>query len=122
MDEILNRILQLLRDRNIAKGKFLKDLGFNKSAIAGWENGDYASYKQKLPEIAAYFGVSLDWLAGNEQKERPAAESDELMKKLQILLKDPEMREIYESLIPLSPAGIEKVRDFVRFQNEQEKK
>ena len=78
MDETVNRIISLLKDRNIAKGKFLRDLGFNKSAIAGWERGEHASYKKKLPEIAEYFDVSIDWLTGKEQKNKPVTERDEL--------------------------------------------
>lgn len=79
MDEILNKILSLLKERNIPKGKFLKDLDFNKSAIAGWISGEHASYKKKLPEIANYFGVSLDWLSGNEQKEKPLTDRERLI-------------------------------------------
>lgn len=78
MDDTLNRILSLLKERNIARGKFLHDLGFNKSAISGWESGEYSSYRKKPPEIAEYFDVSLDWLAGAEQKSRPPKVLDDL--------------------------------------------
>ena len=87
MDETVNRIISLLKDRNIAKGKFLRDLGFNKSAIAGWERGEHASYKKKLPEIAEYFDVSIDWLTGKEQKNKPVTERDELSNEIIRLVK-----------------------------------
>ena len=78
MDETLNRILSLLKERNIAKGKFLADLNFDRSALSEWVKGRHKSYMKRLPEIAAYFNVSLDWLAGIEQKEKPSAEAESL--------------------------------------------
>ncbi len=78
MDETLNKILSLIKEKRISKGTFLKDLGFNKSAISDWIAGKSKSYLKQISDIAAYFGVSTDYLLGNEQKNKPAAESDEL--------------------------------------------
>ena len=68
MEDTLNRILSTLKERHISKGKFLADLNLDKSAISEWVHGTHKSYMKYLPQIAEYFDVSLDWLAGNEQK------------------------------------------------------
>jgi len=78
MDETLDKLLDLLRDKHIPKGKFLADLGFDRSALSEWVKGRHKSYMKRLPDIAAYFGVSLDWLAGNEQKNKPSDNFGEL--------------------------------------------
>jgi transcriptional regulator with XRE-family HTH domain len=77
-DETLNRVLELLKSKHIPKGKFLADLGFDRSALSEWVRGKHRSYMKRLPEIAAYFDVSLDWLAGTEQKNKPSAETEGL--------------------------------------------
>jgi transcriptional regulator with XRE-family HTH domain len=98
------------------KIEFLTKLGLSRSAWSSWTSEKSDSYKKKLPEIADIFGVSVDYLLGNEQKKKPTVQDDELSKMLQ----DPEMEDIYNILVKLSPAGVQKVRDFVHFQHEQE--
>ena len=78
MDETLNRILSLLKERSIAKGKFLADLNFDRSALSEWVKGRHKSYMKRLPEIATYFNVSLNWLAGTEQKNKLSPEEESL--------------------------------------------
>lgn len=69
MDEILNRILRLIEGSGTKKKDFLTALGLSRSALSGWTSGNNDSYKKYLPEIAAYFHVSLDWLAGTTPQE-----------------------------------------------------
>lgn len=78
MEPTLNRVLKLLKDNKVPKGKFLSDLGLNKSTISDWTAGKSSSYIKYAAQIAEYFGVSTDYLLGNDQKNKPAAESDEL--------------------------------------------
>ena len=78
MDDTLNRISELLEKSGMKKIEFLKKLGLSRSAWSAWMRGDAKSYKTYLPQIAEIFGVSLDWLAGNERKDGPAPENDAL--------------------------------------------
>ena len=71
MDETLNRIIELLDKSGMKKIEFLTKLGLSRSAWGAWTSGRMQSYKKMLPEIADIFGVSLDWLSGNEQKNKP---------------------------------------------------
>lgn len=96
MDDILNRIITLLDKSGMKKIEFLNKLGLSRSAWSGWTSGRMKSYEKMLPQIAKIFGVSLDWLAGNEQKNRPAAESGE---------PDPLDTKIMELFSKLSPAN-----------------
>ena len=68
MDETLNRIIELLDKSGMKKIEFLTKLGLSRSAWGAWTSGRMQSYKKMLPEIADIFGVSLDWISGNEQK------------------------------------------------------
>lgn len=79
MDDTLNKVLSLIKSNNIPKGKFLSDLKLGRSTISDWTNNKSVSYLKYLPQIAAYFNVSLDWLSGNEQKNKPITERDRLI-------------------------------------------
>lgn len=64
--EVLTNIINLLK-LNKKKQRDLTDyLGISKNAFTNWKNGDNASYKKHLPQIAEFFGVSVDTLLGNK--------------------------------------------------------
>ena len=65
--------LKCWKKKNIQRKDFQKDLGFPKNAVSEWESGFTKSYRKKLPEIAKYLGVSIEYLLGEtDEKEKPA--------------------------------------------------
>ena len=69
------------------------------------------SYKKHIDKIADFLGVSTDYLLGT-QKEKIAANSDEA---LMFALYGGEHQDI-------TPAMLDKVREFARFVREEEKR
>lgn len=82
MDNTLNMISELLKKNKMSKIEFLTKLNLSKSAWSSWVRGETATYKDHIPEIAKIFNVSSDYLFGIEQKEKPAAERNELINKI----------------------------------------
>jgi len=78
MDIMLRRILELLGDKHGAAKKLADYLGVAGNTITNWKHGASKSYPKYAPQIAEYFGVSLDWLSGlSDQKEKPVPFEDE---------------------------------------------
>lgn len=78
MDIILERVIELLGRKHGATKELADTLGVSGGAITNWKNGHSKSYTKYLPQIADYYGVSLDWLSGrSEQKEKPSLELGE---------------------------------------------
>jgi transcriptional regulator with XRE-family HTH domain len=71
-------ILALLEQKGISKNKMLKDLGMGTGTFATWQKRGTIPNGETLLKIASYFNVSIDYLLGNEQKEKPATDSDRL--------------------------------------------
>ena len=71
--DVLIRILTLLDEKNLQQKDLSDYLGLSKNTITGWKNGNNRSYKKYLPQIAEFFGVSVDCLLGNET---PTVEND----------------------------------------------
>ena len=115
--DTIDKILQLMDSTGITAAKLTQEAGITNGLISQWKNRKQEPSTKNLKKIATYFNVSIDWLSGNEQKNKPAVENDELNK----LLKDPEMEEIYEILNRLSSDGVQKVLEYAHFQREQEK-
>ncbi len=60
----LDIIIELLAKQNRQQKELTDALGLEKSTFSAWKNGKSASYKKYLPEIANFFGITVDELIG----------------------------------------------------------
>lgn len=76
MGIIHDRIFELVGTRHGASKELAQALGISPNNITNWKAGRSDAYKKYLPQIAGYYGVSLDWLSGmsdeKEYKKSPA--------------------------------------------------
>ena len=106
MDDTLNRIIELLGQKHGEIKKLADYLGIKGNNITNWKAGRSDAYKKYLPQIATYYGVSLDWLTGlSDQKEKPVPISED-EHNVDI--------ELSELLKRLTPSEADKVRCFVQ--------
>jgi transcriptional regulator with XRE-family HTH domain len=85
---LYENIITLCEERGIKGGKMCTDIGMSKGILTdlkmGRQSGISAANAQK---IAAYFGVSVGYLLGEEEKEeKPTVKDDELSENLQKLI------------------------------------
>lgn len=66
--DILNNIVQLLKNNNKKQIELTNYLGLSKNVFTDWKSGKNNSYTKHLPKIAEFFDVSVDFLLGNESK------------------------------------------------------
>lgn len=64
MDEFGKKIKQLRIERGLTLEQVEKDLGITNSAVSKWERGEREPKLQNVKMLAAYYGVSFAWLAG----------------------------------------------------------
>ena len=102
MDIMYSRLMGLIGSKRGAAQELVQALGLSKNTVTEWRAGRSKSYTKYAPQIAAYYGVSLDWLSGatdEKEKSSPTPESEEA--KLR--------REIYAQLDTLSIEQLEKL-------------
>ena len=63
---ILTNILTLLKDQNKKQIELMNYLGLSKNVFTEWKSNRATSYMKYLPQIAEFFGVSVDYLLGKE--------------------------------------------------------
>jgi hypothetical protein len=83
MAELYQTIAQLCADKGINITELCRQSGASRGSLSDLKKGRKQSLSaDTLSKIAAYFGVSVDYLLGNtEEKEKPASqEADELIK------------------------------------------
>lgn len=60
---------QLLQKHGVSAYKISKDTGISQVTLSNWKNGRSTPKQDKLKLIADYFGVSLNYLMGLEDKD-----------------------------------------------------
>lgn len=91
MDTMLKNVLFLIESKYQNDIDFEKDFNIARSTVSAWRKGKLKSYRKMSNEIASFFSVSLDWLSGNEQKNKPTVSSEPNPR-------DKKIMELFESL------------------------
>ena len=67
---------KLLKEKGVTPYQVSKATGVAQSSLGDWKNGRSKPKYEKMLAISDYFGVSVDYLLGNEPKEKTPAEAD----------------------------------------------
>lgn len=63
----------MLKTHNVTRYQVSKATGVPQSSLSDWSKGKSKPKYENMKRIADYFGVSVDYLLGNEEKEKPTA-------------------------------------------------
>lgn len=107
MDIMLKNIIFLIESKYQSDIDFEKDFGIARSTVSAWRKGKLKSYRKMANDIAKFFNVSMDWLAGNEQKNKLSMSSESFSKE------DIEFMNKISKLLPENRAHAEQVVDFL---------
>lgn len=66
MTEFSKRLKELRMEAGLSQDKLAKEVGLTHTAIGLWEQGKRVPNLDAVAEIAKYFKVSIDYLAGLE--------------------------------------------------------
>ncbi|WP_246419513.1 helix-turn-helix domain-containing protein [Caproicibacterium amylolyticum] len=64
---------ELLNKNSVTPYRVYKETGVPQSSLSEWKRGNSMPKIDKIQKIADYFGVSVDYLLGNEQKGRASS-------------------------------------------------
>lgn len=74
MSDLYNRIEALCNDRKISITTMCKESGTSRASLSDLKVGRKQSLSaETLSKISAYFGISVDYLLGKENKKAPTA-------------------------------------------------
>lgn len=71
-----DNFIRLCNESHKSPSSVATEIGFSRASVSGWKNGKNPTDATIL-KIADYFNVSADCLISRDQKEKPAAKSDE---------------------------------------------
>lgn len=64
--DVIDRILALLKEKNIAEVEFYKAIGVDKSTYSRWKSREYKVSLCSLKKIADYFDMTVDSLINTD--------------------------------------------------------
>lgn len=77
MGNMYEIIESLCKERGIKIATLSREAGISKSTLSELKMGRSQSLSAKnINKVASYFNVSIEYLLGNEQKEKPVTDSD----------------------------------------------
>lgn len=68
---------ELCEKKNISLSRAAIEIGFEKSLIPKWKQRGLTPRAETLNKIAAYFGVSVDYLLTGKEKENATIQTDD---------------------------------------------
>ena len=71
MDIFKERILPLFQSTELRAAELERQIGIKPKKINDWSSGRTKSYEKYIPQIAAYFHVSTDYLLGKTDDPTP---------------------------------------------------
>lgn len=88
MCTLYERIIDLCKERGVSGSRMCLDLGLSKSTLSNMKSGRTAGLSANTAQkIASYFGVSVGYLLGEEEKEeKPTVKDDELSENIKMLI------------------------------------
>ena len=119
MSVLYEKLFELCKKRSISAYRMCKDTGIQPSIMTDLKMGRRHTVKaETAAKLAAYFGVSVDYLLGNEEKEKPAIDEGD---GLEDLLKDQFIAFYGEVKDSLDETDIEDLKTFMRMKAEIKK-
>lgn len=109
---------ELLKKHNVTRYQVSKATGVPQSSLSDWSKGKSKPKYDNMKKIADYFGVSVDYLLGNEEKEKPATGEGN---GLEDLLKDQFIAFYGEVKNSLDETDLEDLKTFMRMKAEIKK-
>ncbi len=112
MSELYEIISELCSQKGITITELCRKSGASRGSLSDLKMGRKQSLSaDTLSKIASYFGVSVDYLLGNEQKEKPTATDDsELAEILEDIRRNPDLRAMFSLTKNATP---EEVRQYI---------
>ncbi len=87
MGTLYENIIELCEEKGIKGGKMCTDIGMSKGILTDLKKGRQAGISAtNAQKIASYFGVSVGYLLGEEEKEKKPTQEGELSANIKLLV------------------------------------
>lgn len=114
---------KLCAEKGVTPYRVCKETGITTSTVSNWKAGRYTPKADKLQKIADFFGVSIEFLMGKEEKEESPIyyTNEETAKLAQEMFEDEDMRSLFHMKKDMPPERFKAHIEFMKNLYNQEK-
>lgn len=114
---------KLCTEKGVTPYRVCKETGLTTSTISNWKAGRYTPKADKLQKIADFFGVSIEFLMGTDEKEEAPIyyTNEETAKLAQEMFEDEDMRSLFHMKRTMPPERFKAHMEFMKNLYNQEK-
>lgn len=117
MSDLYNRIYALCQDRGISIGKMCNELGISRGNLTELKMGRIKTLKpDNLTKISGFFGVTVDYLLGQETEKAPTQEGERAITDADIMFA------LWGDTTDVDEDDLDDVRRYAAFIRERKKK
>jgi len=121
MGILYERIKELCEEKGIKIAQMCREAGVYQGAITDLKMKRSSSLSaSNLQKIARYFGVSVDYLMGEETTKPPADTDEELWELRQALHDRPELKVMFDLTKNATPAEVKKMLKVLQLMKEDD--
>ena len=114
------RLKELRATKQISQADLSNILGVTQQAVGKWERDKTTPDYETLKKIASFFGVTTDYLLGNEPPKHEYYHDTEVAAIAQEMHDNPEIKVLFHATKGMKKESIEEIRKFVEFQKMKE--
>lgn len=111
---VINRIEALLKEQGISKENFYKSCNITSAAYSQWNTGKTVPREKSLRRIAAFLGVSYEYLTTGDTTKNGPAEDDEANELMREMYERPELRALFNTAKGVKREDIQIVDDMLK--------
>ena len=111
-----DKYCELCKQKGISPSAAAIEMGINKGTVSIWKSKGTTPQTAILGKIADYFGVSVDYLLGNDQKQKTPAETGE-----RTVSDEDIMFALFNGADDITDEMFEEVKRFAQFIQERER-
>lgn len=112
---------RLCKERDVTPYRVCKETGITTSTISNWKAGRYVPKQDKLKKIADFFGVTVEYLMGDEKTEDVQYYlNDETKKIAQEIFENKELKILFDATRNANPEDLQLIIGMAkRFKGEE---
>lgn len=113
MNDIVERIIQLIKERGITEYQLCKACGISQSTFTTWKTEDRVPHTMRLKTIADYLNVSIDYLVNGTTETPTYYINPEAAEIAQELLTRPELKVLFKASRKVSAEDLKLVQGMI---------
>lgn len=114
-----NKLKELRKEKRVTQQEVAELLNITAATYSRYENGVHQPDNDSLIKLSIFFGVSIDYLLGNDIKKKRSTEAEDFEKNVKKI--DDNINIVFSDQAGLDDNDVEEIKRFIEFVKSKKK-